>query len=315
MNDYLSILLLILPVFAMLGTGMFLRWKGWFEGTVEEGVTLLVVKVFYPCLIVSAMLKAEPFEARSGALWAPVIGFGTVTFGFLAASAIGRAFGYKKGSGLRTFAFSTGIYNYGYLPIPLMESMFGSNELAVLFVHNVGIEVGIWTVGISFLAGGSLRDGLRKIFNPMVVALAIGLAINMAGLAGELPSVLTRVINLLAGCAVPLGLLAIGSSLFDHIRSGEKLWEARDGILGTLLRLGLLPCLGLWIAWYFPLPIELKRVLVFQSAMPAGIMPILIAKHYGGQPMVAVRVVLATTAIGMLTMPLWIRFGLELIGS
>ncbi|MDQ8182907.1 AEC family transporter [Pelagicoccus sp. SDUM812005] len=315
MNDYLSIFLLILPVFAMLAVGMALRWKGWLDSSVEKGMTLLVVNVFYPCLIVSAMLKAEPFRASSGSLWGPVIGFGTVTFGFLVATLVGRAFGIKKGRGLRTFAFSTGIYNYGYLPIPLMESMFGPNELAVLFIHNVGIEVGIWTVGISFLAGGSLRDGFRKIANPMVMALVVGLALNMSGLAESLPGVATRTLSLLAGCAVPLGLLAIGTNLFDHIRSGERLWEARDSLLGTVLRLGLLPCVGLAIAWYFPLPIELKRVLVFQSAMPAGIMPILIAKHYGGQPIVAVRVVMATTAIGLLTMPLWIRFGLDLVGS
>lgn len=315
MDDYLAILVLILPVFAVLLIGMGLRWKGLMNASLEKGVTVLVVKIFYPCLIIRAMLEADSFQENIGALWGPFIGFLTVTLGFLIAFLVGRSFGIKAGKGLRTFAFATGIYNYGYLPIPLMENMFGPNELAVLFVHNVGIEVGIWTVGVSFLAGGSLRDGLRKILNPMVVALLIGLTLNLTGLAHSLPSMLSSPIALLAGCAVPLGLLAIGTSLFDHLKSGERLWEPRDSLLATILRLGLLPCMGLGIAWYFPLPIELKRVLVFQSAMPAGIMPILLAKHYGGQPIVAVRVVIATTAVGLLTMPVWIRFGLGLIGS
>lgn len=315
MTDYLSNLLLILPVFAMLAVGMLLRWQGWMDASVEKGITLLVVKLFYPCLIIRAMIEADSFQENAGSLWGPLIGFGTVTLGFLVAFLVGRAFGIKAGRGLRTFAFATGIYNYGYLPIPLMENMFGPNELAVLFVHNVGIEVGIWTVGVSFLAGGSFRDGLGKVFNPMVIALIFGLALNLSGLATSLPNVMTNSISLLAGCAVPLGLLAIGTNLFDHLKSDERLFEARDCLLGTILRLGALPCIGLWVAWYFPLPIELKRVLVFQSAMPAGIMPILIAKHYGGQPIVAVRVAITTTAIGLLTMPIWIRFGLELIGS
>lgn len=315
MYDYLSILLLILPVFAMLSTGMVLRWRGWLDSAAEKGITVLVVKLFYPCLIIRAMVEADSFRENTGSLWGPVMGFGTVTLGFLVSRLVGRLFGIKSGKGLRTFAFSTGIYNYGYLPIPLMENMFGPNELAVLFVHNVGIEIGIWTVGISFLAGGSLKDGFRNVFNPMVFALFAGLTINMSGLNEALPGVVTASLSLLAGCAVPLGLLAIGTNLFDHLKSGERLWDARESSLGTILRLGFLPCLGLWLAWYFPLSIELKRVLVFQSAMPAGIMPILISKHYGGQPIVAVRVAFATTAIGILTMPLWIRFGLELIGS
>lgn len=315
MTDYVSIFLLILPVFAMLGIGMFLRWKNLMEPKVETGIVLLVVKVFYPCLIIKSMIQADSFRGSMGSLWAPVAGFGTVTAGFILASLVGRVFGIKAGKGLRTFAFSVGIYNYGYLPIPLMQNMFGVNELAVLFIHNVGIEISIWTVGVSFLAGGSLKDGLRKVLNPMVVALVVGLGLNMSGLAAQLPSVVTGSIVLLGGCAVPLGLLAIGTNLFDHIRSGERLWEARCSSLSVLLRLGLLPLLSLWIAWYFPLSMELKRVLVFQAAMPAGIMPIVLAKHYGGQPIVAVWVVLATTAFGMLTIPLWIRFGLQLIGS
>lgn len=313
MDEYLSILRLILPVFAMLAAGLLLRWKELMGAEVEKGIVELVVKVFYPCLIINSMIEADSFRENVGSFWGPLAGFGTIVCGFGLAFVLGRALGIKRGKGLRTFAFSAGIYNYGYLPVPLMLDLYGPNELAVLFVHNVGIEIAIWTVGISFLAGGSLRDGLGKILNPMVVALLIGLALNLSGLNSQLPTEVTSSVSMLAACAVPLGLLAIGANLFDHIRDGETLWDSRDSTLAILLRLGLLPLIGLFLAWYFPLSIELKRVLVFQAAMPAGIMPIVLTKHYGGQPVVAVRVALATTVVGMLTMPLWIRFGLNLI--
>jgi len=51
-------------------------------------------------------------------------------------------------------------------------------------------------------------------------------------------------------------------------------------------------------------------VLVVEAAMPAAVFPIIIARHYGGQPLTAVQVVLWTTAVGLLTCPLWIRAGL-----
>ncbi|MBC2605406.1 AEC family transporter [Pelagicoccus albus] len=315
MSEYLTILKLILPVFATLAVGSFMRWRDWMNPVVEKGVVLMVVKVLYPCLILRAMLQADSFRGSSGAVWAPIVGFGTVVLGFVVSRWLGKLVGIKKGNGLRTFAFATGIYNYGYLPIPLMQDLFGANELAVLFIHNVGIETAIWTVGVSFLAGGSWQDGIKKIFNPMVFALLLGLALNISGWGSELPSPVTSSISMLAGCAIPLGLMAIGSNLFDHIKEGEKLWGARESLLSVFLRLGLLPIAGLLIAVFFPLDIELKRVLVFQAAMPAGIMPIVLAKHYGGQPIVAVRVVFATTAIGFVTMPLWIHFGLQLIGG
>ncbi|MBK1879658.1 AEC family transporter [Pelagicoccus mobilis] len=315
MDEYLSILRLILPIFAMLAIGFVLRWKELMGQAVEKGMVELVVKVFYPCLIINSMIEASSFRGSVGSFWGPLAGFGTIVIGFLVCSVVGRVVGIKKGKGLRTFAFSAGIYNYGYLPVPLIVDLYGADELAVLFMHNVGIEIAIWTVGISFLAGGSLGEGLKKIFNPMVVALLVGLALNLSGWNTKLPSEVTSSVSMLAACAVPLGLLAIGANLFDHVRDGEKLWDNRDSVAGIALRLGVLPVVGLAIAWYFPLSIELKRVLVFQAAMPAGIMPIVLTKHYGGQPVVAVRVALATTIVGMLTMPLWIRFGLGLIGG
>jgi predicted permease len=67
-------------------------------------------------------------------------------------------------------------------------------------------------------------------------------------------------------------------------------------------------------AKWLPLSIELKRVLVVQAAMPAGVMPIIIARHYGGQPLTAVQIVLGTTILALLTIPLWLRVGLAWVG-
>ena len=76
-----------------------------------------------------------------------------------------------------------------------------------------------------------------------------------------------------------------------------------------LLRLGLIPVIMLVLAMYLPLSDELKKVIVIQSAMPAGIMPIALAKHYNGQPIVAFRIVVATTIVALVAIPLWIRIG------
>jgi predicted permease len=81
-----------------------------------------------------------------------------------------------------------------------------------------------------------------------------------------------------------------------------------------VVRLGIFPVLILAAAKWLPLSIELKRVLVVQAAMPAGLMPIIIARHYGGQPLTAVQIVLGTTILALLTIPLWLRVGLAWVG-
>jgi predicted permease len=81
-----------------------------------------------------------------------------------------------------------------------------------------------------------------------------------------------------------------------------------------VVRLGIFPVLILAAAKWLPLSIELKRVLVVQAAMPAGVMPIIIARHYGGQPLTAVQIVLGTTVLALLTIPLWLKAGLAWVG-
>ena len=76
----------------------------------------------------------------------------------------------------------------------------------------------------------------------------------------------------------------------------------------------MLPLAFLLLARYAPFSIELKRVLVVQAAMPSGMMPLVLARHYGGQPVTAAQIILGTTVLGVLVIPLWLRFGLAWVG-
>jgi predicted permease len=72
-----------------------------------------------------------------------------------------------------------------------------------------------------------------------------------------------------------------------------------------------LPALMMTFTRLAPLDLTLKSVLVIQAAMPAAIFPIVVA-HHGDMP-TALRVVLGTSAVGLITIPLWIGFGLHWI--
>ena len=80
---------------------------------------------------------------------------------------VARSMGYRKGAGLRTFCFAVGVANYGYIPIPLIQNMWGEGELAVLFVHNAGVELAMWTVGVAVVSGASFRESMITAFTAM----------------------------------------------------------------------------------------------------------------------------------------------------
>ena len=87
-----------------------------------------------------------------------------------------------------------------------------------------------------------------------------------------------------------------------------------SGLTPMALRLGALPVLLLLLAKFLPCSVELKRVIVVQAAMPVAMVSVILARLYGGHPRTAVQIVLGTTAVGIFTIPLWLKAGLAWVG-
>ena len=310
MIDYLSLLAVLVPVAAMIAAGTLARWRNWLKAEAEESLLKLVINVLFPCLMLHSVLGNRALLQPGNVLLPPFVGFGTMVGGFGLGYLVGRAVGLKQGRGLRTFAFAVGVYNYGYIPIPIINEFFGGGTLGVLFVHNVGCDLAVWTVGVIILAGTSWRESWRRALNAPAVTIVVALTLNVLGAGDWMPARLLDGIGVLGACAVPLGLIIIGGSLFDYLRKPRDLVDRRVTIPAVVLRLGVLPCCFLLLAWWLPVSIELKRIMVVQAAMPAGVTPLVISRHFGGQPLTAAQVVLSTTAIGLFIIPWWIRWGM-----
>ncbi|MDR1282804.1 MAG: AEC family transporter [Opitutaceae bacterium] len=311
MSTYWQLLQLILPVFAVIAIGAGLRQAGWLGVEADNSLLKIVVGCFYPCLIFDSVMGNAALRDPGNLALAPLTGFVATAGGIVIAFYVGKALGLSSGGGLRTFAFAAGIYNYGYIPVPLMESLFGRESLGLLLVHNAGCEAALWTVGILVLSGLSPREGWRKLVNPPVCALVAALLFNSLRLSHLVPGVVRETVRMCAVCAIPLGLVLIGATLVEFLQRPRGLFDVRTGLGSILLRLGALPLLMLVCARCLPCSIDLKRVLVVQAAMPAAILPIVIARYYGGRPLVAVQVVFATSAVGIFLIPLWMGFGLK----
>lgn len=314
MMSYWQLLQLILPVFALIAVGVVVRRLHWIEGEAETSLIRLVVNVCFPCLIFESITGNAALREADNVLLPPLMGFVVTAGGFLLARVVGKAAGLTVGTGLRTFALTAGIANYGYLPLPIMAGIWGPESRGVLLVHNVGVEAALWTVGVLVLNGLSISEGWRKLVSPIVITLVVAVLLNLVGVASHLPRVLTELVHMLAVCAIPLGILMTGVNLANFLSDLKALVQPKITLLACVVRLAVLPVLILAAAKWLPFSIELKRVLVVQAAMPAGVIPIIVARHYGGQPLTAVQIVLGTTALGLFTIPLWLRVGLAWVG-
>jgi len=309
-----ALFILILPVFTLIAVGVALRRFHWIEGEAETSMIRFAMYVCMPCLAFDAIVGNASLREPGNLFLPPIAGFAATAAGFGVSYLVARLIGLRKGTGLRTFAISAGVCNYSYLPLPIVGGIWGERAQGVVLVHNMGVDMAIWSVGLLVLTGASARSGWRRLITPMLITLVVAIAINVLGLAPFVPGLVRGVAHSLGVCAVPLGIVMTGVNIANFLNEPLKLLHRNVAIASCVVRLGIMPVLMLCFANWLPCSVELKRVLVVEAAMPAAVLPILLAQYYGGQPLTAVQVVLTTTAAGLVTSPFWIRAGLAWLG-
>ncbi|MBT8038047.1 MAG: AEC family transporter [Verrucomicrobiae bacterium] len=312
MHESWLVLQAALPVYIIVALGTLLRRTGALTPEMDKGVMSTAVHLFFPCLILDKMLGAEILRDASVVLSSAGIGFGLILAGTAVAYVVAPLIGLKIGSGRRTFAVSGGLQNYGFIAIPLVAYLYHDDEvMAVLFTHNLGVETAMWTIGLMLLSGVA-KPSARVFLKGPIIAVIVGLVLIQTGTDHLIPGVARSVFSMLGVCAVPVSLLLVGTTLYDL--AGKVKFDWKIGLGGVVVRLALVPVLFLLLAKYLPLAVELKKVLVVQSALPSAMFPIVLSRHYGGRTDVAIQLVIATTIASLLTMPLVIGFGKYWVG-
>lgn len=312
MNQFYIVLLAVLPVFSIIGLGIFMRKVNWLTEEADKSLLRVTVNLLAPALIFDSILHNDALKDFSNVAIAPVIGFATAALGMGLAFAL-RRFVTQDRKILATFAVCMGIYNYGYIPVPLINALFDRRTLGVLFVHNLGVETCIWTLGLLVLGANSKEKGWKQLINAPVITIIVALGVNSLGLERFIPDFFFATAKMLGQCSIPMGLILVGATMADHMHEFHSAHGWRIIASGCVIRLGLAPILFMLLAKFLPCSAELKRVIIVQGAMPAATFPIIMAKHYDGDPPTALRVLIVTSIVGLVTIPLWIRFGLHFV--
>jgi len=312
--SFLDILQISAPVFMVLVTGFAVRRMKLLTEEADHTLLRLTINLFYPSLLLDLIVGNEALLRWEYLLLPPLLGFLTVAAGFGISWLAGRLAGLRPGNVHRTFAFSCGLQNYGYLALPIAYALFGRETAAVLLGYNLGTEIAYWGLGLMVLTGDWNAAGLRKAVNVPVLSLLAALGLNLAGAGNWMPGWIDQTYTMLGYCAVPVALLLTGALFADYSQPGHFLENKRIFGVALLVRLGIMPLLFLAIAAALPGESHLREVLIVQGAMPAAVAPLAVARFYGGDVPTGFKVILGTTLAGFVTVPFWLYTGLRWLG-
>lgn len=314
MNELPVVLSAVLPVLLIAVAGVALRKLDWLTEEADHSLLRVTINLLVPAFIFDKVLGNPALHRTENLFLPPLVGFATVALGIGASWLALRLAGLGRDATGRTFAFSSGLYNYGYVPLPLAISLFNRETVGVLIVHNLGTEIAFWLLGTIVFAHAANEPLWKKILSPPLIAIVATLTLNFTGLAPHIPEFVKITAHMLGACAIPMGLVLIGAMIADHLAEFHSEQGWRVMATACVLRLGVIPLLFLLLAKLLPCSVELKRVIMLQAAMPSAVFAILAARHFGGDGPTALRVVIATSAVSFVTIPLWIRAGMKWLG-
>jgi len=320
MDLYYVILSAMIPVFLVILAGSVAQWRGWMQEDLEKGVMKLALNLLLPCLIFDLVVGNPSLDEPKVVGVAVGCGFGFIITGFGVAWLVGMLFGLRRGFGRRTFTIAAGVQNYGFMALPVIATLFvgasglaEEGPLALVFIHGLGVELAVWTIGVMILSRDS-GPPWKLLINGPLIAVLVSLTIQYSGGARFVPEVFGNAVSMLGRCAIPMSLFMIGATiatLFER-RIGRHMF--RTAVAGSVVRLAIMPAIMLTTAFFLPLPLDLKKVIVVQAGMPAALIPIVIARLYGGHPQTAIQVVLVTTLLCIGTAPAVIGWGIKWLG-
>lgn len=315
MTETWRLLQIVLPVFLIIGAGYAMRRGKILTAEADQSLLGVMINLFIPCLALDVIIGNEALVRPANLVLPPLAGFASVAVG-VGVSALAARLLLSGDAVRRTFACTAGLQNYGYIPLPLCQALFDREVVGVLFAFNLGVEVAMWSIAVTTIAGHQAgRRWWEPLWNPPIIAVVAALILNLAGAERWIPGSVDTGWHMLGMCAVPLGLLLSGALLADYATPHALRSGYRATGLSLALRLGILPTMLLGAALLLPADPALRSVLVVQAAMPSAVFPIVLARAHSGDIPTAIRIVLATSLVGLVTIPLWLAFGLRLVAG
>jgi predicted permease len=308
----------MLPLVLMTLAGYALNRLKVIDVPFNRQLSLVMLNVFYPCLIVSSIVRNFTWETLlrnwmmpAGAVFILVTGWlvGLATLPLLRRQAEGTRRGYH---------FICLMNNYSFLPMLVAASLWGEMAVALVIFSALGSELCVWTLGVKALTGQRLdRRFLANLLSVPMVALVFSFALLAArafaeprGLLPEAGSVAQALFDtvletcrMVGGATIPASAVICGARI-AMLHPSRILSPLMAGTCA--LRLVAIPAVCIGVLLLVPMPAEVRRVLILIAAMPAAMASVTLAEAFGCDAEFSAAAVLTTHILCLATIPLWL---------
>lgn len=306
MSQFITVLGIVLPIFALVYIGYYFRRQGLCS---DEWVNVLNKFVYYVSLPAVIIVSFWDIQWKSSEIWIAV-GWNTVAYlafailVFLSLQSLKHLSGATKSA---MFMVSL-VGNTVYLGFPILIHALGTTKAPYVIASGtahlvLGLVLSILAVDFWVVKSKKLSlyvDDLIK--NPFILSVGAGIILSLINLQGPLLNVIHTPLAMLGATATPVALFALGG--FLH---GKFLREhVTRSLVWTGIKILAFP-LFLWLfLLLFPANKSIVQVSVLTGTMPVAVTCFVIAKKFKLDEAFVTNVILLSTAISVVTISIFL---------
>jgi malonate transporter len=299
---------LILPVFAVIVTGLIVGYTGYLSREVSGALIHFAYNIAMPALLIVTIAQ-EPSHSLIRWRFLVVFGGGSLlcfllVFGFMS------IYGSRSLASRTMHGMAASMTNTGFVALPVLQAIYGQRAVLPAAIATVFVAVVMFPVAVILLELGK-RDGdgsrtpplvtvRHVVLNPMVISTLIGMLWSV--LDFRIPGPITAYLGILADALTPCALFAIGLGLsIDGLRANigpASLLSAVKLVIMPLIVYGFSMSLGLE-------PLYTIAAVVC-AAVPTAKTVYILAGEYHCEEMRVASTVSLTTLASIVSLIVWL---------
>lgn len=196
--------------------------------------------------------------------------------------------------------FSCIYSNCGFMGIPLINSLYGSEGVFYLTAYMTVFNLLIWTHGVIMMTGQrSIKAMFKTLISPTFIAIVIGFALFLLDI--RVPEVLYRSMDYVASMNTPLAMIIAGVTLAQS--EIKKVLFKRRIYLVILMKQILIPAVLVLLYYRLPLNQEIITTAVLAAGCPVAATGMLFALRYHKNHLYASELYSISTMAALVTIP------------
>ena len=272
----------------------------------EAVLSKLAAKVLLPCFMIYTIMQECTIENLtthgSLVLYGAIFQVTGIFAAILLAKFLGKGDPFLSG----VYRYALAFPNIGGFGFPIMMALFGPAGLFQYHLYMMSNHVLCYAWGVGQMQPaherGGLRRTLKKVFNPVVIGVLVGMFLGLTGMEHVIPSGICSTVETLGNCFAPMSLLLTGFVIADY-RFSEILREKRTYLV-ALFRLILIPGAFLLVLRLLQVPDMICILTCLAFACPCGMNTVVFPAAYGQDTRPGAGLTMVTSTLAVITIPI-----------